>query len=143
MGRDDTYPMEEKRIRIPFRDMTTAEAEYHAETMWPYLDSRVSAVLNERINKIERQYTSEDIINAIADLMELSAASPEDARRIRSAFRFLRWVAATQSMFARICLRCLLPWLVAVVAGATGLIVKENSPALVHFLEKIKLLQGP
>lgn len=143
MGRDDTYPIDEKRIRIPFRDMTTAEAEHHVETIWPYLDGRIAEILTGKLSQIERQYSSEDVIVAIGNLMELSATSPENARQIRAAFRLLRMIASTQTMFARICFRCIVPWMVALLAGATGLILKENSPALAQFIDKIKLLQGP
>ncbi|VUX46398.1 hypothetical protein DF3PA_210011 [Candidatus Defluviicoccus seviourii] len=143
MGRDDTYPLDERRIRIPFRDMTTAEAEHQVQAIWPYLDGKVTAILAEKLSQLERQYSSDDIITAIANLMELSAATPENARQIRAAFRLLRLAAATQTMFTRICFRCFLPWVVALIAGATGMIVKENSPALTQFIEKLKLLQGP
>lgn len=143
MGRDDTYPIDEKRIRIPFRDMTTAEAEHHVETIWPYLDGRIADVFADRLSQLERQYSSEDIIVAIGNLMELSATTPENARQIRAAFRLLRMIGATQTMFARICFRCILPWMVALLAGAAGLIIKENSPALAQFIEKLRLLQGP
>lgn len=143
MGRDDTYPLDERRIRIPFRDMTTAEAEHQVQAIWPYLDGKVVAILSEKLSQLERQYSSDDIIAVIADLMELNAATPENARQLRAAFRLLRMAAATQTMFARICFRCFLPWVVAVIAGAAGLMVKENSPALAQFVEKLKLLQWP
>lgn len=143
MGRDDTYPLDERRIRIPFRDMTTAEAEHQVQAIWPYLDGKVTQILSEKLSQLERQYSGDDIIVAIANLMELSAATAENAKQIRAVFRLLRMVAVTQTMFARVCFRCLLPWVVALIAGATGMIVKENSPALTQFIEKIKLLQGP
>jgi hypothetical protein len=140
MGRDDTFPIQDTRIRIPFRDMTTTEAEYHAETMWPYYDVRIAALLEERLKILNPQATRESVMQTLAELMELNAASAEERTRIRNAFRFLRIVVQSQAMLARICFRCLLPWTLAAGAGLAGMLLNDNFPVLASLLAKLKLL---
>jgi hypothetical protein len=140
MVRDDTYPLPENRVRAPFRDMTTAEAEYHAETMWPYFDSRVSTMVQEILKQHVGSLVREKTLDVLADLAEINSATTEGRGQLKSAFRILRMLGDLKQFIAGICIKCLLPWMLATGAGIIGIFFKDSTPEIVHIIKYFKSL---
>jgi hypothetical protein len=140
MVRDDTYPLPENRVRAPFRDMTTAEAEYHAETMWPYFDSRVGNMVQDILKQQVSGLIREKTLDVLADLIEINTATPEGRGQLKAAFRIIRMLGDLRQFIASICIKCLLPWTLAAGAGIVGLIFKDSVPELVRIVQHVKQL---
>lgn len=138
MVRDDTYPLPENRIRAPFRDMTTVEAEYHADTLWPYFDSRVATLVQEIIKSQVPHMVREKTLDILADLVEVNTATPEGRGQLKSAFRVIRMLGDLRQFVTSICIKCLLPWSIAAGAGVVGILFKDSVPEFVKIVVKIK-----
>ncbi len=130
MGRDDTYPLPDNRIRAPFRDMTTAEAEHHADTMWPYYASRVNNAIAQSINEYMANSADDVLLRGIGEIMSINTRTPEGMSRVRLALRILAVFCDVGDMLKKVCLKCLLPWTLAALAGAAGILFKDSVPAL-------------
>ncbi len=143
MTRDDTFPLPEERVRSFFQNVTTKEAVYHAETIWPFLDAKISAMLEEKVKDVGADATREALFKVISDLLELNPSSIDDRRKIKRLFRLLYLVMAAQSWFARICFRCILPWTAAALVGIIGIALKQYFPTLATSLQRLGLPDGP
>jgi hypothetical protein len=139
MGRDDTFPLQQIRVRVPFRDMTTAEAEHISDAIWPYVDAKV-ATLHEQLERGTPQLSNDVILIAMGELMELNPADQEERRLIKKAFRVIRFLAHIQGLMVRICVRCILPWAIAASAGTLGVYMTEYLPSLAKMLRDIGLI---
>jgi hypothetical protein len=137
MVRDDTYPLPENKIRAPFRDMTTVEAEYHAETMWPYFDGRVAAAVQETLQQQLGVLMRDRVMDTLADMVEINASTPEGRARLKMAFRMLGMLADLRQFVASICVKCILPWTVAAIAGIFGLLFKDSVPEMVKLFQYV------
>lgn len=143
MGRDDTFPITDERTRACFQRLTTQEAGNHAETMWPYIDVKVAEMLDEKVKDVTTDAARDALYHIISDLMELDSKSLEDRNKIKRLFRLLCSVMAAQSVVARICFRCILPWTVAALIGVLGIALKDHFPTVADQLQKLGLPDGP
>jgi hypothetical protein len=135
MRPDDTYPLSETRIRIPFRDMTTAEAEYHALVMWPYFEAKVSAVVEEKIRNELNEHTRQVVIQTLGDILALSNDDAARLKEIESIFWILKLIHKMNTATKRICIRCIMPWTLAALTGLLGLLLNHYFPYLANIID--------
>jgi hypothetical protein len=143
MGRDDTFPLSEERSRSCFQRLTTKEAGNHAEIIWPFLDVKVEEMLDEKVKHVTAEAARDALFQVISDLMELDSKSADDRNKIKRLFRLLCGIMAAQSVVARICFRCILPWTVAALIGALSIALKDYVPSVAAQLQKLGLPNGP
>ncbi len=143
MNRDDTFPLPEERMRSCFQRLTTAEAVKHADTIWPYLDTKIDAMLDDKIKDAGVEAARDALYHVISDMMELDPSSSEDRNKVKRLFRFLFYVIAAQSALTRMCIRCILPWILTALVGILGLALKDDFPAIADSVRKLSLPGGP
>lgn len=143
MTRDDTFPLRDERSRSCFQRLTTKEAGSHAETMWPFLDVKIAAMLDERVKEVGPAAVRDALYLVISDILELDPKSIQDKNKIKRLFRLLYFIMAAQSLFSRICFRCILPWTVAALVGFVGVALRDHFPTVADKLQKLGLPTAP
>ena len=134
MGKEDTFHFQDDRIRIPFRDMTTSEAEYHAETMWPYYDEKITYLIDRKAKLICTDYGEEIFINQTRNILGINLEDQLERDNLRRILNFLRFISSTQKKCVGIFYKIFVPWLIAACTGFVIILITFGfSPSQFRF----------
>ncbi|MCP5364918.1 MAG: hypothetical protein H6905_06800 [Hyphomicrobiales bacterium] len=134
MVKEDTFHFQDDRIRIPFRDMTTSEAEYHAETMWPYYDEKISALLEQKTKMLCLEFREEIIINQMNQMFGINLNNEQEKEKLKRIFQLFKVLVEIQQRFYSLLNRVFVPWDLAASTGLLGILIKQYFPYIRYYL---------
>jgi len=138
MGREDTFHFQDDRIRVPFRDMTTNEAEYHAETMWPYYDEKVSAIFEQKTKSLCLEFREEMILNQLNQIFGINLNDQREWENFKKVIRLFKFIIEIQQRFYALFYNLFVPWILAAITGMAIILIKQYFPEIKYYIEAIE-----
>lgn len=142
MVKEDTFHFQDDRIRIPFRDMTTSEAEYHAETMWPYYDERISELFEQKTKTLCVEVREELVINQLNKVFGINLSEKQEIEKIKKIFSLFRFMVELQQRFFSLFYKLFVPWALAAGTGLVIILIKQYFPYIRYYIEQIESLSN-